>query len=219
VTYAVDAAVLPRLPAPASFVRQVSNPWFPLRRGTTLVYAGTLDGRRARDVVQVLSRGRRIAGVPSTAVLDRVYEDGRLVERTVDWYAQDGRGRVWYLGERTAELDAHGRVTSTEGTWLTGVHGARAGLFMPARPRVGHAYQQELLRGHAEDRFSIASLAAHVATPYVTTRDALATREWTPLEPGVVGAKLYVYGVGEVAERSLAGPPERLDLVEVLAPR
>ena len=45
-----------------------------------------------------------------------------------------------------------------------------------------------------------------------TTR-ALLTREWTPLEPGVVDHKLYVRGVGLVDERTIRGGNERNTLV------
>src|SRR5205085_2283092 len=67
-------------------------------------------------------------GVPCVAVSDRLYLRGRLEERTTDWYSQDAKGNVWYFGESTAELDAHGHVTSTEGTWTAGVNGAAGHL-------------------------------------------------------------------------------------------
>lgn len=216
---ALALAALPVHPGPAHFVRHVDNPWFPLRPGTTLVYRGAQEGATVRDTVRVLHRTRRIQGVRCTAVRDQVFLGGRLEERTTDYYAQDDRGTVWYFGEQTAELDAAGHVTSTEGTWRSGVHGARAGIFMPAHPRVGRSYQQEFLRGQAEDRFTITSRSADVATPYVTTHHALATRESSALEPGIFDAKFYVYGIGNVAERSLTGPSEALELDEVLPPR
>lgn len=74
---------------------------------------------------------------PGTVVFDRLYLRGHLAERTTDWYAQDKRGNVWYLGERTAELDTHGKTTSTEGSWQANVGGARAGIYMPAHPKRG----------------------------------------------------------------------------------
>jgi hypothetical protein len=212
------AAALPAAPSPAHFVRHVTNPWFPLRAGTTLVYKGAIDGKAARDVFAVTRRTRRIQGVVTTAIRDNVYLDGKLAERTTDWYAQDDHGNVWYFGESTAELDGNGKVTSREGSWLAGVKGARAGIFMPARPRTGRTYQQEFFAGHAEDRFTITSLAARVSTPYVTTAHGLRTKEFTPLEPGVLGAKLYVYGIGGVAEQSITGAPEQLALTEVTPP-
>src|SRR5205814_656697 len=135
--------------------------------------------------------------------------------RTTDWYAQDRAGNVWYFGEATAELDAHGRVTSTEGSWRAGVNGARAGLFMPAHPRVGQRFRQEYFKGHAEDHFAVLSLAATARTPAASSRHALLTKEWTPLEPGVLDHKLYVRGIGLVKEQSVKGGNERAELVAI----
>jgi hypothetical protein len=200
-------------PTQAGFARSVDNPWFPLVPGTTFVYRGVKDGEPSRDVVHVTGRTRVIDGVRCTAVSDRLYASGRLAERTTDWYAQDRQGTVWYFGEDTAELDGAGRVTSREGSWLAGVKGARAGVFMPARPRVGQSFRQEYLRGHAEDHFRVLDLNASVRTPAVASTRALLTKEWTPLEPGVVDHKLYVKGVGLVDERTVRGGSERNVLV------
>jgi hypothetical protein len=99
---------------PTTFVRQVTNPWFPLKPGTTFIYEGRKDHEPGRDVVRVTARTKVINGVRCTEVDDRLYLNGRLAERTKDWYAQDGAGNVWYFGETTAELDRTGRVTSRE---------------------------------------------------------------------------------------------------------
>ena len=37
------------------------------------------------------------------------------------------------------------------GSWEAGVDGARAGIVMPAHPRVGDTYRQEFYLGEAED--------------------------------------------------------------------
>jgi hypothetical protein len=198
---------------PRDFVRTVDNPWFPLRTGATFVYRGVENGKPSRDVVHVTGQTKLIAGIRCTAVSDRLYLAGKLEERTTDWYAQDRSGTVWYFGEDTAELDAHGRVTSTEGTWQTGRDGAQAGVFMPATPRIGQAFRQEYLKGHAEDHFQVVSLAASVETPDVSSTKALLTKEWSPLEPGVVDHKLYVRGVGFVAERTIRGGTDHAVLV------
>ena len=203
----------PAPPSGAGFVRTVDNPWFPLRPGATFVYRGVKDGEPTRDVVHVTRATRVIDGVRCTAVTDRLYASGHLVERTTDWYAQDRAGTVWYFGEDTAELDATGQVTSREGSWLSGVNGARAGVFMPAHPRVGQADRQEYLEGHAEDHFRVLDLHATARTPAVDSRRALLTKEWTPLEPGVVDHKLYVRDVGLVDERTVRGGDERNVLV------
>jgi hypothetical protein len=202
-------------PPPRSFVRTIDNPWFPLRPGSSYVYRGEKDGEPSRDVVRVTRRTRTIAGVRATAVSDRLFLRGRLEERTTDWYAQDRTGRVWYFGEATAELDGAGRVTSTEGSWLAGKDGARAGLYMPARPRVGQSARQEYLRGEAEDHFRVLATRTAVAVPAVRTQAALMTEEWSPLEPGVRERKYFVRGVGLVREQTVSGGSDRNELVTV----
>ena len=71
-----------------------------------------------------------------------------------------------FLSERgTAELDEHGNVTGTAGTWRTGTHGAEPGIFMDAAPSVGDGHRQEYDKGHAEDRYKIIELSSSVSVP------------------------------------------------------
>jgi hypothetical protein len=106
-------------------------------------------------------------------------------------------------------------VKSTEGSWQAGADGAVAGIFMPAQPKVGQSFRQEYYKGHAEDHFRVLSLTASVKVPYTSADHALITKEWTPLEPGVVGQKAYMRGVGTVKEQTIKGGTERLVLVDV----
>ena len=198
------------------FVHGVRNPWFPLSPGTTFVYTGEKDGQRGRDIFRVTRRTKRIDGVTCTEVDDRLYAAGHLAERTKDWYAQDAHGNVWYFGEATAELDKSGHVTSREGSWQSGVDGAKAGIFMPAHPKVGLSFRQEYYKGQAEDHFAVVSLDASVVVSYTASANALLTKEWTPLEPGVLDHKLYVHGIGEVKEETIKGGSERWELNDVL---
>jgi len=203
-------------PDPADFTAgRVTNPWFPLKPGTRTVFRGTKDGSPTRDVVIVLHRTRTIQGVVCRAVWDRVFEDGVLEERTIDWYAQHRNGDVWYFGERTAELDENGNVVSREGSWLAGRDGARAGIFMTADPQVGQTHQQEFYPGHAEDMFRVIDTSGSVTVPLLWSDSAVITREWTPLEPDVVDHKFYVRDIGLVLEKSVRGPREADHLVSI----
>ena len=199
------------IPPASHFSATVDNVWFPLRPGTRYIYAGGKDGLPSRDVVTVSHRVRTIAGVPCAVVFDRLYLRGRLRERTTDWYSQDSHGNVWYFGENTAELDTHGKVTSTEGTWTTGVDGAQPGIYMPADPTLGQSGRQEYYKGHAEDHFKVIGLF-HTVTG-ATGRNALLTEETTPLEPGTLDHKLYVRGIGTVLEHTERGGSEHAELV------
>jgi hypothetical protein len=197
---------------PAGFSARIDNPWFPLKPGTTYRYVGIKDGQPSRDIVVVTHQTRTIQGVPCIAVHDHLYVRGKLHERTTDWYSQDRLGNVWYFGEETAELDRNGRVTSTEGTWLAGVNGAKPGIYMPAHPRVGQTGRQEYYQGHAEDHFRVAAVIGTVASGAAAS---VLTEETTPLEPGVLDNKLYVRGVGTVMELTVKGGSERNQLVSV----
>jgi hypothetical protein len=199
----------------AGFTAHVTNRYFPLVVGRTMIYAGTKDGKRALDVVVVTGHTRRIDGVVTRVVEDRLYLDAVLEERTRDYYAQDRCGNVWYFGEDTATLDAKGRVTSRDGSFHAGLNGAQPGLFMQRHPQVGRWFRQEWAPGEAEDTFRAVGLGV-VTVPYGRYRRALRTQERTALEPGVVDAKYYVTGVGEVYEGSVRGPKEQLRLVEII---
>ena len=205
----------PAAPGPGHFGRHTQNPWFPLRPGTVYVYRGTDEGEPVRDVLTVTRRTKTIQGVRCTVIEDRLYERGRLAERTTDWYATADDRTVWYFGEATATLDRGGKVDSREGSWQSGVDGAEAGIYMPGRPRVGQSGRQEFYEGHAEDHFTIVSLTQRSDTPAASSRHALLTREFTPLEPGVIDHKIYVRGIGIVIEESVKGGSEHLELVSV----
>jgi len=209
------AAPPPPLPPAREFVRTIDNPWFPLKPGTVLTYTGEDEGTPARDVLRVTHRTKRIQGIRAAVIDDRVYQHGRVTERTQDYYAQDGKGNVWYLGEDTATLKPDGRIESREGSFRAGRDGAQGGIFMPAHPRPGAGGWQEYYVGHAQDRYRILDLHTKVRTPAVAARDAMLVRETTPLEPGVVDHKIYVRGIGTVREETVQGGDERFELASV----
>jgi hypothetical protein len=178
-----------------------------------LTYTGVKDGKHAKNVFHVTNKTEKIKGVTATIIHDQLFLDGKLGEDTIDWYAQDKRGDVVYLGESTRKLDENGNLTDTEGSWKTGVNGAQPGIFMPAHPKVGQTFRQEFYKGHAEDHFKILSKKASVTVPALSSKHAMKTRETTPLEPGVVDAKFYVRGIGTVDELTVKGGDEHLELV------
>jgi hypothetical protein len=202
--------------SPAEFGPDVTNPWFPLTPGRTLVYTGTKDGKSALDLVVPSARTKMIDGVTTRVVEDRLYLNGHLAERTRDYYAQDRCGNVWYFGEDTAELGRRGRVISREGSFHAGEKGAQPGVFMQAQPQLGLRFRQEWYPRHAEDTFKAIGLDARVRITLGRFRHALRTRETTALEPGVVDNKLYARGIGELAEVAVKGPRKALRLVEIV---
>jgi hypothetical protein len=199
------ATYSPAVPPPSHFSQRIDNPYFPLPVGRTFVYRGVENGKKELDRMHVTRRTRDIAGIAATVVSDNVYEPpAKLAEKTFDYYAQDDRGNVWYLGEDTEELHSGGKVDRS-GSWLTGTDGAKPGLIMEANPRVPDSYRQECRSGEAED------LAWVVARGGSVVR----TLEFSPLEPTIVERKVYKRGRGVVSEHQLSGGHETLSLVRV----
>jgi hypothetical protein len=80
---------------PHDFTTAIDNEYFPMKPGTTFVYQGGTE----RDRMTVTHRTKKVMGVECVVVDDRAWEDGKLTEKTYDWYAQDNKGNVWYFGE------------------------------------------------------------------------------------------------------------------------
>ena len=84
----------------------------PLVPGTRFVYRETLGGRTSINEITVLPETRVVQGVTCTVVHDVVKGGDAIREDTMDWYAQDQQGNVWYFGEETKEFFPHGRVST-----------------------------------------------------------------------------------------------------------
>ena len=184
---------------PAQLGPDVTNPWFPLEPGTRWTYREVdEDGEVLEVVVTATSATRRIAnGVEARVVRDTVTLGGEVIEDTLDWYAQDTAGTVWYLGEDTAEFE-DGDLTSHEGSFEAGVDDALAGVIMPAAPDVGQSYRQEYYAGVAEDNGEVLALDATATVPAGSYDDLVQTADTNALEPDVLEHKFYARNVGVV---------------------
>jgi hypothetical protein len=217
-TAAVGAAAKSHPPEinPGDFVAVVDNPFFPLVPGTTFFYEGETDGVPSSNVTYVTHTTKQILGVNCIEVHDQGFEDGVLTEDTLDWYAQDTSGNVWYFGEDTKELDPNGDVISTEGSWEAGVNGASPGIIMEADPKKGDRYQQEFAVDVAEDMAQVRDLDASTCTPYTgCLDDLLQTKEWSPLEKRFVEDKYYAEDVGFIRSTVIKGGDEITELVNI----
>ena len=204
---------------PADFTTTIDNPFLPLQPGTTFIYKGNREGTKQRDVFTVTDRTIVIDGVTCRVVHDRVFMRGVLQENTFDYFAQDFDGNVWYFGEDTEELDRHGNVVSTAGTWRAGVDGAQPGVIMEAHPEVNDHYLQELAAPVAEDEAIVLNLHEIVAVPFGKFRNCLQTKEFTQLEPGNIEHKFYARGIGFILGVVVKGGRERLALVNIITER
>ena len=183
---------------PLNYTTTIDNPLFPLVPGTTFVYEGQGPDGLEHNEVAVTHNTRLILGVTCVEVHDTVVTNGVLTEDTLDWFAQDLAGNVWYFGENSKSLDG-GVVTSLEGSWEAGVDGAQPGIIMEAHPAVGDFYRQEFLLTEAEDLAEVSSLDESVTLSGNRTFDhCLKTTETSPLEPDTHENKFYAPNVGNV---------------------
>ncbi|MFL5771366.1 MAG: hypothetical protein ACJ765_14940 [Chloroflexota bacterium] len=207
----------PLEPDPALFAGvPIDNPFWPMAVGSHWVYSETDgEGNDQRVEVTVLDKTKEIVGIEARVVHDIVTLKGETIEDTLDWYAQDKVGNLWYLGEDTKEYE-NGQIVSTEGSWEAGVDGALAGVILPADPQVGMTYRQEYYAGQAEDAAEILAVDEHVEVPAGTYDGCLKTRDYTPLEPDVEEQKFYARGVGPVRVIQTSGGTSAENLLEFM---
>ena len=170
-------AILPNI-KDATFTdpSNVDNRFFPLPPGTINSYGveivdpETGEEESERNDHFATFETKTIAGIEAVVVRDTAYEDGVLVEDTLDWYAQDDDGNVWYMGEISTNYtyDDEGEFTGTDfdGSWQAGVDGACPGWIMRANPMPGDSYFQEFYPGVAVDEGKVIARGLSVETEF-----------------------------------------------------
>ena len=149
-------------------------------------------------------------GVDTVGVHDAVTLENEPVEGTLDWYAQDRDGNVWYFGESTKEFK-DGTV-DTAGSFEGGVDGAQPGIIMPGHPQVGDQYRQEFAKGVAEDTGEVLSLTGSERSPLTgPLGDLLVTRDTDLLNPTAPAEnKYYARGHGLILTTEAGGREEAM---------
>jgi hypothetical protein len=224
----------------------IDNLYWPLTPGDVFLYFAETEDGCEWNVVQVTHATESIAGINTVVVLDMEWLDeeddcneveydlgdydplhprnpdnfpgnGWLTESTLDWYAQDDDGNIWYLGEDTLSFDwdeCEGAPVVTDfgpgcpdGSFTAGVNDAEAGIVMMANPTKGTRYQQEFDEGNAEDWGKVLNFIKleFMEDEYEA---CLKTKEWTPLERGAIEHKYYCPGDGLLLIEGVSGGPK-----------
>jgi hypothetical protein len=184
----------------------IDNRYDPLTEQHRCVLRGREDGERVKVVRTLLDRTKsfRVNGdaVHAAVIEDREFEGGEIAERTLDYFAQDDRGTVWYLGE---DVDSYedGKVVGHGGAWLYGKDTDKMGVEMPAHPRVGTRWRHERVPGITHESDKVVAILDKATVRGKTYRDVLKVREHTRPDDEVE-FKLYAPGVGNIQER----PPD-----------
>ncbi len=199
---------------PSDFITGVNNKYFTLIPGKTLIYETKTDEETERVEVTTLNDTRTVMGIECMIVWDRVFLNDELVEDTMDWFAQDMDGNVWYFGEDSKEI-MDGEVKSHTGSWESGIDNAKPGIIMLANPEIGDQYRQEYLIDQAEDMGEVLAMYEKVEVPYGVFESCLKTRDWTPLEKNSDEYKYYSPDTGAVVLEVGAYSGERVELVDI----
>ncbi len=197
------------IPPEATFAEanEVAHSHLPMQPGMVWVYEGYDHLRFRRDVVRVLDGKRPILGVACTALSQEVTLDGRLVERTTLWYAQDDAGNVWQFGEESMDFSI-GPVQITADSWEAGVDGNEPWMCLGADPRPGMVFAG-IHSGHA-DAVVVRAVGVLADVPAGLFGDCLEVVESNPDDPEDEDLIIYAPGVGLVSEESISG---RIELV------
>jgi hypothetical protein len=196
---------------PADFSTTIDNPLFPLSLVESKTFTGEeTDPDTGATIVinftsNVTGATQTVGGVETVVLVEEAYEDGELVERAFDYFAQHSDGSVYYFGE-DVENYMGGVLDNTDGTWHAGVDGAEPGIVMPGSPVVGQVVQQENAPGIAEDMAEFLALDAAVSTTAGDFTGCAQTTDWNPLEvPVTFEYKFYCPGVGLAFEEPVDG--------------
>jgi len=204
--------------------RRIDNPYFPVIRGTVYTYGNQPEGGEDFEWNDVFAtfENKTVNGVKTHVVRDTAYENGLLVEDTLDFYAQDKKGNVWYFGEFVLNYryDDEGNYLGTDnaGAWLANGVDAFPGYIMPTREvleSLGNGYFQEFAPGVAVDQADLVTFNATADLDIGFFKGVLQTLDTSALEPDVREYKKYEPGVGFIATEVLNEEGE-LELAEQL---
>jgi hypothetical protein len=164
----------------ASLTATGANTFFTLAPGAQSRFT---DGEVVLTIT-VLNETQVVDGVTTRVIEEREEIGGQPLEVSRNYFAIDpATGDVYYFGE-DVDIYENGQLANHEGAWLSGVEGARFGLFMPGTIEIGDRFYQEVAPGVAEDRAEIVATDATVNTPAGTFQNCLHIRETSPLESG-----------------------------------
>ena len=199
---------------PADFQTTIDNPFFPLSSLGPKVFEGEEEDPDTGETIKtrlestVLPDTDMLAGVEVVVLEEKDYEDGDLVELTLDYFAQHRDGSVYYFGERVDEYEG-GKVVGHAGQWLTGEGDNQPGVYMPAALVLDQTFEQEKAPGVAEDQSKVVALDQAVTTPAGTFTGCIKTEDFSPLD-NATEFKFYCPDIGLVREEPPGG---HLDLI------
>ncbi len=230
ISFKAARAEVPGGPPTFSNPLNIDNAFFPFQPGGRKVYSGGDHGTKTSAVDDFRTETRTFilngTNVACHILAEEGYENGELVERSFNHFAQADDGTVYYFGE-IVNLYEHGVIVSHEGSWLVGGatlpsdppgigNAPRPGLFMPANPELGDVFKQEDLFPVVDETDEVVGVDLDVLVPAGKYDGAIAIKESSRLEPAIE-LKWYAPGVGVVKVRA-KGETLRLEFSTLVPP-
>jgi hypothetical protein len=179
------------------------NDFFILEPGYQTTYEGVEDGEKGKLIITVLDETKKLGDIETRVVEEREWSGDDLVEISRNYFAVDKTTNdVYYFGE-DVDTFKNGKSTGHAGSWHHGENGAHFGLAMPADPKVGQKYYQELAPKEAMDRAEVVSISEEITVPAGKYSNCLKTLETSPLEPDSKEHKFYAPKVGLIIDGGL----------------
>jgi hypothetical protein len=212
---ALDRAAFPEVP-------RIDNTFRPYPPGMQFVLDGFVVGPdRARHAhrieTTVTQLTKVIDGVTAVVIFERDFQDGRMTESELAFFAQDSGGAVWNMGEYPEQYDM-GQLLGAPSTWFSGVAGGRAGMEMVGRPRVGDPPFQEGVAPAVgfKDCAVVYEADKHVCVQSHCYDGVLVVDEFAPLNRKEGHQrKFYAPGVGTIKVAAVgSADPEELELTK-----
>ena len=141
-----------------------------------------------------------VHGVRTRVLVEQDINAGQLAEAELAFEAQDDAGNVWSLGEYPEEYE-DGKFAGAPDVWIAGVAGARAGVSMPAKPRLGLPNYRQGFAPDIEffDCARVLKTGARTCVPGKCYDNVVVLDEWDPLDPeSGHQRKFHADGVGIV---------------------
>src|SRR4029079_4865388 len=135
--------------------------------------------------VSILNETKTIDGVTCGVLEEKETKDGKLIEISRNYFATDpATSDVYYFGE---DVDNYkdGKIVDHESAWHAGEKGAKFGLMVPGKPKVGDKFYQEIAPKVAMDRVEVVSTDATVKTPAGTFEHCVHLKDTTPIDSEV----------------------------------
>lgn len=203
---------------PDDFTTNITNKYFALPAGKKMVFtAMAKDGVNETIEIEILEDIKIIEGVETVVYLDKVYNDGQLVEETRDYLAQHKNGDVWYFGEDVDNYE-NGQLKDHEGSFIHGKDGAKAGIWMKSEQKVGDSYRQEYYLGEAEDMRDTIATNVTVTTKLGAYTDCVKVYDWTPLDPKSREHKYYCPQTSSLVLNEDLETGKRSELTSIVSP-